>query len=322
MPTFSEDWNKEPALSNNSCYNYALDKQSTGKKGKNLNPGDRNGKPVHIPFKCKPDVVDALKRDLDVKDPVDKDKQCPDKCWKIACLRAPKAQPDADLHFYRQDEDGTWSHKRGSEKATNRGTDGNPITDPEKDGKSLKPYSYSEVCGYFCVCPDNIKAIEVAMLAPGVGAQAYCALNLGKSLELTVADTRLYVPAGKLVMLYDFAEQPDGAPIGDGPSIIASLFSLRPNPDWNLSRAQAGELAGKVRTILPVRPEPSAKPFGGFCIRGLGVEGFEPVWVTDGAIYGSRVDGNDWRVVDTLGISDTIRADFRQRFPAYAEEAN
>ena len=48
---------------------------------------------------------------------------------------------DQDYHFYRLDNNGTWSHKPGSTNATNLDANGDIIIDPQKADRD---YSYKE----------------------------------------------------------------------------------------------------------------------------------------------------------------------------------
>ena len=53
-------------------------------------------------------------------------------------------------HFYRQDENGMWSHKDGGLGITNLDYSGNKISDPKYSDTGR----YTEFCSYFCV-PKN-----------------------------------------------------------------------------------------------------------------------------------------------------------------------
>lgn len=55
-----------------------------------------------------------------------------------------------DYHWYRLNEDGTWSHKPGGGSATNRDNSGNIITDPRTANRGR----YSEFCGFFMIWSD------------------------------------------------------------------------------------------------------------------------------------------------------------------------
>jgi hypothetical protein len=58
--------------------------------------------------------------------------------------------PGRDYHWYRLNEDGTWSHKPGSGSATNRDNSGNIITDPRTANRGI----YTDFCGFFMLWSD------------------------------------------------------------------------------------------------------------------------------------------------------------------------
>ena len=78
-----------------------------------------------------------------------KNEECPDNYYKIAlvCLK-----DGSDYHFYRQDNNGLWSHKDGWRLATNKDFKGKLIKNPETANKG-KSYSF---CGYYMV-PNSSK---------------------------------------------------------------------------------------------------------------------------------------------------------------------
>jgi len=62
--------------------------------------------------------------------------------------------PGQDYHWYRQDSDGTWSHKPGFCRASQTDASGHSITDPksaDRDYSSTGGPNYSEFAGYFYV---------------------------------------------------------------------------------------------------------------------------------------------------------------------------
>jgi hypothetical protein len=64
-----------------------------------------------------------------------------------------------DLHYYRQDSNGWWSHKPGGTPVTNLDADGRPIYDPKLanrnyDGSGSK-LNYDIFCSYMCVPRDR-----------------------------------------------------------------------------------------------------------------------------------------------------------------------
>jgi hypothetical protein len=64
------------------------------------------------------------------------------------------------FHFYRQNSDGTWSHKPGVLPVTNKDADGNKIYIPHFANRDYSktprhnPIKYTDFCGYYCI-PTN-----------------------------------------------------------------------------------------------------------------------------------------------------------------------
>jgi hypothetical protein len=54
-------------------------------------------------------------------------------------------------HWYRQDADGTWSHKNGEFPATNRDAD-DAIIEKLEDANLDEQSVPMEICRYFCTC--------------------------------------------------------------------------------------------------------------------------------------------------------------------------
>lgn len=59
-----------------------------------------------------------------------------------------------DYHFYRLDDDATWSHKPGSTKARMENFDGKIIVRPDSARRESNSHNYNKSCGYFCFNPD------------------------------------------------------------------------------------------------------------------------------------------------------------------------
>jgi hypothetical protein len=66
---------------------------------------------------------------------------------KIALVVA----PGSDYHWYRQDQNGMWTHKPGGTQATNLDNASHPISNPETASRG----AYTDFCGYFCSCSSN-----------------------------------------------------------------------------------------------------------------------------------------------------------------------
>ena len=74
---------------------------------------------------------------------------CSPGTYKVALV----VHEEKDYHWYRQNPDGTWSHKRGQGKVTNLDASYNLIYDPETCDRNDGRYDYSIFCGYFQVSP-------------------------------------------------------------------------------------------------------------------------------------------------------------------------
>lgn len=75
--------------------------------------------------------------------------RCPAKTSKIALV----VHPTEDYHFMRQDSDGGWSHKDGSNPVKRFDAEGQDIVDPKTAVRDYRPRSflnYSDFCGYYC----------------------------------------------------------------------------------------------------------------------------------------------------------------------------
>jgi hypothetical protein len=317
MPVFEgEKWNKSPEQESNSCYNYALDMRSSGKKGKNLNPGDASKRTVNTPFFCR-DVIAAL-----VADGLEETRNgaCGSGCWKIVCLRGPRMQPDPDIHFYRQDDDGTWSHKRGDDRATNKGKDGNPITDPEKDGRA---YGYTERCGSFCVCPEKLRKIDVALAEPATGARSFAALTFHEPASLATAGLTIDLPPGKVTVVYDFELSIDDAePARPEVVVTACVYSTRANPRWTLSVDETAELRKRLPHARDSLYRGAAELVAAaFVIRNDGAVKSVPRVVRVGAaVIGiGKDDGTEECYPDTRGLGAWLLTLALTASPCYGE---
>ena len=66
--------------------------------------------------------------------------------------------PGKDYHFYRQDSNGLFSHKRGKKKVSNIDSNGELIANPRLAAKNYSSYNYTTNCNYFCI-PSNKRAV-------------------------------------------------------------------------------------------------------------------------------------------------------------------
>jgi len=94
-------------------------------------------------------VADLMRTDVPDLAPTTFAARCPRGTSKIALV----VHPGEDYHFYRQDADGWWSHKDGSNPVKRYDADRAPIWDPRTAARDYRPRSflnYRDFCGYYC----------------------------------------------------------------------------------------------------------------------------------------------------------------------------
>lgn len=165
-PRYDPDaYNKDPRVQDaHNCFDYSLnvvdDEQTRQCDGKPSpceplfhQPGGTKGMSEILQRKegrtCK--VVDQLMReDVPELTPSTFTRRCPVGKSKIALV----VHPGEDYHFYRQDNDGWWSHKDGSNKVKRYDAEGQPIWNPETAARDYRPkgsfLNYRDFCGFYC----------------------------------------------------------------------------------------------------------------------------------------------------------------------------
>jgi RHS repeat-associated protein len=144
-PAYEPDrWNDPRTQYSTNCYAYAANDPDGHPLGTKPQPGEESGQ--MFTQLTGDNVAAAAERDgmTRAPGPVPKDGY-----YLVALVIA----PGVDYHWYRQDNDGSWSHKPGHTKATNLDNSGNPITNPENADRGI----YSEFYGYFYVPEGGIK---------------------------------------------------------------------------------------------------------------------------------------------------------------------
>ena len=151
-------------IANNNCYSYAFNNTRIKYKGKpqpgsysNIRQVKRNNKE----YKCKNFITRVLKdyprsRFISIKD-YKKGNRCNDDEYAIF-LSIDNDGVSTDYHFYKEDDDGYWSHKPGLDKVSYVDDSGNKITNPlyadrdyeNADVTNKHKYNYKYPCGFFC----------------------------------------------------------------------------------------------------------------------------------------------------------------------------
>ena len=141
-------WNKQPVKGSTNCYAYAANDPDGHPPGK-PQPGEHCGHPATA-VSC-PEVSRASKCDGMLAAP---DPPTPKPGYYPVAL---VCDPGVDYHWYRQDDNGNWSHKPGSTDATNVDASGNPVTNPKTANRNYGGVNYSQFCGYFYVPAAGIR---------------------------------------------------------------------------------------------------------------------------------------------------------------------
>jgi len=149
-PTYDATFWNDPKIKNsNNCYSYALDVPyaQNGKLRKppcRLQPGGAGGKAVGGKYGPNGELLNkaALRDPFGVKE-LPADGVVPPGYHKIQAF----FDQNGDYHWYRQDADGSWSHKPGHGDATNVDSIGNVITDPADAARNYgRGRNYSTPC--------------------------------------------------------------------------------------------------------------------------------------------------------------------------------
>ena len=142
-----------------NCYSYVFDRFEVG-SDKKLQPGELSVGKFNS-YDCN-EILDKLKKDYNTYNIIQVDKYYKPPCnhYKIA-LVIDDSGDEQDYHFYRQDEDGYWSHKPGKSDVRRHDASGNLIRDPEKadrnydqqndDNDNETDNNYYKFCGYYSV---------------------------------------------------------------------------------------------------------------------------------------------------------------------------
>ena len=105
-------------------------------------------------------IISIIKADAKVLgfvfESIDDNTECPEGCYKIAFV-IDNQEPTYDYHWYRQNSDGTWSHKPGTTEVTNLDCSGKIIMDPRKANRNAGyGVNYNVFVGFFVVKPLNV----------------------------------------------------------------------------------------------------------------------------------------------------------------------
>jgi len=135
-----QKWNVN--TQNNNCYVYALNNHNSKYTSKQ-HPNDE----VNV-YTCN-NIVGAMKREGIEMYPTTFEEKCIPNYRKIYI--AISDNPKKDFHYYRQECDGMWSHKRGVNPPTRHDANGQYIFNPRQISKNYNILNYNVDCGFHCI---------------------------------------------------------------------------------------------------------------------------------------------------------------------------
>ena len=146
-PSRTTYYNSAPPLIRNNCMAYAF--QERGKvDGYKQQPGDKSGFRGNVNLKNCTDIRRLILRDYPGLYAQNNPKiPCKKGFSKIMAFIA----PNRDFHFYRMDNNGLWSHKRGLTKVMTKDACDKNITDPRRSCRKFdEELNYTMSCGTYC----------------------------------------------------------------------------------------------------------------------------------------------------------------------------
>ncbi len=165
LPLSGSELNYEPGLWNNSsvsyynCYAYALNTKNYGF----MQPGQSVGHTTWTHAEITNPNTVLYYVNLDSANygftftSVGRNDVCPDGTYKVALVIDNETtwyNSIVDYHWYRQDSDGTWSHKPGGTNVTNKDYSNNLIYDPQYCNRNAGGgLNYNLFVGYFAISP-------------------------------------------------------------------------------------------------------------------------------------------------------------------------
>lgn len=143
-------WRDNYNMIRSNCYTYALDYVAD----LNINskePGYASGR-IHESL-TKNSIINAVKRDVNYIPTLKGFREAGEyekpryREYKVALV----ISPGKDYHWYRQDHDGYWSHKREYTWSTRTDASGRSIINPRYANRVYDTTNYSEFCGFYFV---------------------------------------------------------------------------------------------------------------------------------------------------------------------------
>ena len=201
----SSQW-ASPVEDNCNCYAYAINNQilpNTNYLWYKQQPGEYSGTSISG-YSSNPNKI-ALAVQADYEEynakhgtsytftPIGRFETCPAETYKVALVITAIDNQDPDYHWYRQDADGFWSHKRGTKPVQRTDDSNSRIADPQTANRG----KYTRFVGYYAVTPwdnlystsgtssisDDIRADDDGSLNLFVDADRIALIQIGMTLN-------------------------------------------------------------------------------------------------------------------------------------------
>ena len=129
-----------------NCYAYSLNTQNHGYMQPGGSDGYHNLDHNYLTKSYLEDMVelDAVNYNFTF-DSIGKSEKCSPNSYKVALVIA----PGVDYHWYRQNSDGTWSHKLASNPSQNCDASNDLIYDPQYCNSNYSSANYKQFCGFY-----------------------------------------------------------------------------------------------------------------------------------------------------------------------------
>jgi hypothetical protein len=172
LPTSSSEipyntllWNYYPVVRGTNCYSYALNNQVYPNTNQlwAMQPGAGAGFTLTQSDITASKILEYVRKDAQnlgfTFREVSKNEPASSGTYKVALV----VDPSCDYHWYRQNPDGTWSHKPGQQDVTNLDASGRIIIDPEEADRTYFYADYSVFVGFYEVTPLNNLYVNTQM---------------------------------------------------------------------------------------------------------------------------------------------------------------
>ena len=193
-----------------NCYSYALNVQVNPYTNAllDMQPGyGLNSGKMWLPEEITGDnIIKFVKQDAEnlgfVFEEISKYEVCDPGCYKVALVideyketeyeneDENENKDNADFHWYRQNSDGTWSHKNGGSKVTDLDASGNLIYDPQaadRDYSDQINCNYEVFIGFYQITPLNYLHPDVVS-GTAIPAAAYALTNGNTAIAVASLD--------------------------------------------------------------------------------------------------------------------------------------